>query len=49
MEPVEAITSIGCSDNWFFVCVHQAVHMGWKLMAIKVTLPDKMTGRIWEP
>ena len=49
LEPIRAITSIGCSDNWFFVCVHQTLHMGWNLMVFKVTLPDKATGRIWEP
>ena len=46
--PVQYITSIGCSDDKFFVCIHQAVHVGWKLLAIKASLPDKTIGRIWD-
>ena len=48
LESVQGINTIGCFDNWFYVCIHQAFHMGWRLMAIKFTLPDKTIGHIWD-
>ena len=42
LAPVQGITSIGCSDNKSFICIHQAVPVGWtELLTIKATLPDK--------